>query len=316
MNDTITNLLNSDSAIGDVFTAMKQSNKRTDIHRPSAINPTEYEYVAYDYIPLGRGGDILGDCAFLQAQRERTRMHMAKTGGSYSRHEHGGSCHICGAGAIYTITFYHAASNTYIKTGQDCAQKLEMSYSNFDLFKKNVKEARKNVAGKRKAEKILSDAGLSAAWALYVAEWNETMKYEENTIRDIVGKLVKYGSISENAENFVRNLLAKIDGRAAVQAKRDAEKASAEPIPGDGRMMVVGVVLTTRREDTMYGTVTKVMVKADQGWTVWGTLATSICDAKRGDRVSFSANVTVSNNDPKHGFFNRPTKAEILVVAE
>ena len=134
---------------------------RTDIHRPSAIIPEDYSFVAFDYIRLEMG-DILQNCAMLQEARAIKKAHMDRTGGKYSQHEHGGSCHVCGASAIYTVTFYHEKTNSYIKTGQDCAEKLEMSFSDkgMNLFRNAIADARHAVAGKKKAQVILADAGM------------------------------------------------------------------------------------------------------------------------------------------------------------
>lgn len=93
--------------------------KRNDIHRPSAIYPTEYEFVAVEHDPVS-----LGFVQWYWAQRQRIIAHMTQTGGAFSDHEHKGNCHVCGAHCIYTAVFYHCASNTYIRTGFDCAEKM------------------------------------------------------------------------------------------------------------------------------------------------------------------------------------------------
>ena len=93
---------------------------RTDIHRPSAINPHEYEFVAFDYIGPGYAG------LSLMSERRAFQQHLTRTGGKYSAHDHGGTCAVCGACAFYIAKFYHRATNTYICTGEDCAAKLDM----------------------------------------------------------------------------------------------------------------------------------------------------------------------------------------------
>lgn len=283
-------------------------NKRTDIHRPSAIIPEDYQFVAFDNVKI----ESFGDCFILNDSRQTKRLHMERTGGKYSQHSHGGSCYICGAGAIWTATFYHAKSNSYIKTGMDCADKLEMSYGDFNQFKKSVTRALEAVAGKRKAEATLAEKGLSRCWAIYATLGTGIEKYEENTIRDIVGKLVQYGSISEKAENFLKVLLEKIDNRAVIAAHKAAEHEAAEVCP-EGRVTVTGEILTTRVDESQFGSVIKMLVRDDRGFKVWGSMPGNL-DAKRGDRVSFSANVTRSDKDDKFGFYKRPTKAVNLSV--
>ena len=92
---------------------------RTDTHRPSAIIPDDYEFVACECTKI----EGLGDCLFIQQQREMIKAHMTRTGGTYSRHEHGGNCHICGSvNLIYSILYFHAPSNSYIRLGKIARQ--------------------------------------------------------------------------------------------------------------------------------------------------------------------------------------------------
>jgi len=49
------------------------------------------------------------------------------------------------------------------------------------------------------------------------------------------------------------------------------------------------------------------LVQDDRGFKVWGT-----SQADKGDRVTFMARVEVSQDDPKFGFYKRPTKVQIL----
>lgn len=317
--------------------------KRNDVHRPSAINPADYQFVALECIKI----EGLGDCYVIQEQREILRAHMARTGGTYSHHEHGGNCHICGAAAVYTILFYHEASNSYIRTGGDCADKLDMSYDgDMNAFRKTITDAREAQAGKKKAAALLTDAGLEAAWTLYTSPaqlqdcdtcaqiaaqavehfYHRCTAYEpkeEQTIRDIVGKLVKFGSISEKATAHIARNLQWIAERPARLAKREEERQAAADCPA-GRVDITGEVLSTRQDDTDFGTVTKLLVRDDRGFKVWGSrpaMRTGVDEhgmntydcAEKGDRISFSAVVTVSDKDIKFGFYKRPTKGKMLV---
>ena len=141
---------------------------RTDIHRPSAVVPEDYDFVAFDYI----GGSDLGAILMLKVEKERFLAHMKQTGGKFSNHEHGGSCYICGAFACYLCTFYHAKSNAYIQTGEDCARKLDMSYGDMNAFRRVIGDAREAQAGKKKAIALLADAGIARAWELYDADYD------------------------------------------------------------------------------------------------------------------------------------------------
>jgi len=296
---------------------------RTDTHRPTAIVPEDYSFIAFEHEP--KTGDVLGDAYIAQANRQQIRRHMEMTGGTYSRHEHGGICGICGnANAIYTALFHHKPSNTYIRTGRECADKLDAGV-NFDHFIRGVKAALEAKAGKRKAEAFLVEQDLEDAWKVYTSDAvsEDSRGFEINTICDIVGKLVKYGSVSEKQVAFVRKLLDKIATgdtaaarKKAYEAERAAQDEAALPVPvTDERITIRGKVLTIREQDShfYYNAVEwKCLVMSEEGWKVWGTLPRAFGTDVQGRKIEFSAKVKRSDNDPKFGFFSRPTKAQII----
>lgn len=294
--------------------------KRNDQHRPSVIQPEDYEFVGVEY---DRVGD-LGTCLALQEERKRIRLHMEMTGGTYSSHEHGGNCMVCGAWAIYTALFYHRDSNSYVRTGFDCAANLEMEDTTaFRAVKRGVKLAREAKAGRQKARGILEEAGLMAAWDIFDSETtnstSDAQRRDEYTVRDIVQKLVRFGGISERQENFLRKLTDRIARWPEIQAQRAAEREAAAPCP-EGRIEVEVEVLKTEYRMNDYGETLKMLVKAAEGWLAWGTVpaAVAMIDVKdedgyerqrgleRGDRLMLKACFKRSDRDEKFGFFSRP----------
>jgi hypothetical protein len=283
---------------------------RKDVHRPSVIDPAEYVFVSFhDHRP---------DAAIAAlAEQQAFHAHMAKTGGKFSGHEHGGVCHVCGnAHAMTVARFWHQPTNSYIEVGETCAFKLYNGEAlDFRSFRNKAKAGIQAAAGKRKAEKILMAEGLSRAYEIYAANDWASWGYEESTIANIIGKLVKYGNISARQVDFIGKLMAQIDSRAAVAAQRLAEAEAAAPIPAfDGRAQIEGEVVSVKAVDTPYGSAIKMVVKAAAGWKIYGTVPASV-EVSRGDVVRFEAKVTVSQDDPKFGFFKRPTKAEVIKVA-
>lgn len=303
---------------------------RTDEHRPSAIIPADYEYVGIEFMKI----ESFDDCFVIEDARAQVKAHMARTGGTYSNHQHGGSCHICGAGCVYTVLFYHPKSNVYIRTGNDCAQKLDMAFDQnaFKRFVAGVKGAREAQAGKKKARVLLADNGISAAWDILAEcqalrdaaqkKFEETdtpqykiIPYEEMTIEDIVRKVITYGNISPKAVDFVKVLLKKIEDRPVIAAQRAAEMESAEPCIA-GRVVITGRVLAikTVRRAALYhgddGLSTKMLIQDLRGFKVWGSRI--IC-AEKGNLITFTATVEVSKDDAKFGFFSRPTKGFFVI---
>jgi hypothetical protein len=193
---------------------------RTDLHRPSAIVPEDYSFVSCDY--YGNGLDAM---AFM-GDRMAFRAHMERTGGRYSGHEHGGTCGVCGAAAMYVAKYHHRPTNTYIVTGMDCAEKMDIADAvAFRSFKKRIAAGRKTYRGLAKAESILADAGLSAAWTIFRSTERVSFRKAEDIVTDIVGKLVRYGSISDPQMGLIRKLLGDIAQRPARDAEFAAKRA-------------------------------------------------------------------------------------------
>ena len=282
------------------------STTRTDTHRPSAIVPDDYIFVGCGYLKI----ENLGDALFLQEQRTLIQAHMARTGGAYSRHEHGGNCHVCGSvNLIYSLIYYHEPSNSYIRVGEDCAEKLDMGgQREFNKFRAAVRDALEAQAGKRKAQAVLAERNLSALWVIYEAP--VVHHYEEKTITDIVGKLVHYGSVSDKALAFAESLLAKIPQRAEIAAQRAAEQEAAAPCP-TGRIVVTGTILSIKAQDSPWGLVNKMLVRDDSGFKVWVTCPAQ-AEGQRGSKVTFTATIEPSRDDPKFGFGKRPAKLTVI----
>jgi len=282
---------------------------RFDVHRPSVIDPSDYEYVSMECIKI----ESLGDCHFIMSEREKLRAHMARTGGKYSGHDHGGNCGVCGnVNAIYTSQFYHAKSNSYVRVGSECAEKLGCyEMEGFKSKCANWIEAR---AGKNKAKAALEAVGAGKAWELYVAKAEGR---NEDTVVDMVGKLVKYGSISDRAMSYLKVLVDRIERAPEIAAARAAENAAAAPVPVvAGRMVVEGEVLSVKKENGFYGYCEKALVRHESGWKVFGNLPGAVHGmVERGDKIRFKASVKVSDNDPKFSFWKRPTNAEVIKKA-
>lgn len=310
--------------------------KRFDEHRPSVVKPEDYDFVAFENLKYSEPGLVL-------ANRKYINEHMARTGGTYASHEHGGNCHICGAHAIWTYLFHHRPSNTYIRTGSDCGELLDARLAErFRRFKDGVDGEIEAIAGKRKAKATLEAGGLGTAWEIYseyrenapagwvpngnggwmpedghepsdyelTRMWKEyyRLNNEESIIRDIVRRLVKYGSISDKTKEFVGSLLKRIETRGEREAKFAAEKATAADVPEGKRILIEGTVVSKKIVESEYGITHKMLIKGDAGWTVWSTIPASM-SVEKGDRVAIKATVTRSENDPKFGIAKRPVAA-------
>jgi len=275
---------------------------RTDIHRPSVIQPEEYVFVGIWYDP--NEADVVGGARLLREERENIKAHMEKMGGRWANHQHGGTCHVCGAHAVYLAAFYHEHHNEVIRVGQDCAEKLDMGCEDaFNAARRKVASAKEHATGKARARLQLEEKGLLAAWTLW--ETNSRADSDTEIVVDMVGKLVSYGNLSDKQWEFLRRLMYRIENREVLEAQRAAEKEKAQDCP-TGRLDIVGTVLSTRVVEGAYGDTLKMFVKTSGGYTLWGTVPSSL-QVERGQEVRFRATVEPSKDDPKHGYFSRPT---------
>lgn len=304
---------------------------RTDVHRPTEINPEDYEFVCVQYLWQTSEPD-LGEVFYNKSEREVFNAHREKTGGKFANIEHGGTCYCCGALARYVARYYHEKTNSYIDLGERCSLKLDNGETEaFRTIRRAITNAREAIAGKNKARLILEDAGLPKAWSFYEANRYPEAR-EERIVVDIVGKIVRYGSASENSLKLIEKLLHYIENKEQIEAekkaKRDAEKAAAAPCPS-GRVKVTGTILTVKVRAHDFGCDLKVLVKDESGFTVWGNLPKDLNSLiewvedrnseenyprlrVKEPKVEFVATITPSKDDTKFGFFKRPSKAKTI----
>jgi len=276
--------------------------KRTDPHCPSNLIPADYEYIGYLYTgPTDHvGDDIRG-----------INKHMAKTSGLVFGGEH--RCGSCGQETCFNWgVFYHAKTNEYVWLGHICGDRVNSAAG--DTILRNTKkqnDAIKRVSRIRNAEQVLADNGLEACWNHYdpANEDDDTCQI----IADIVGKLVRYGKISDAQVTFLGTLLKQWDERLIREQRIANEKAAADPIPNfKGRTTIVGKVVSKKFDEDWCKW--NMVVKSNEGgWCVWGTAPTNVIETLAvGDEIQFDAAITVSDKDEKFGFFKRPTKAGVF----
>jgi hypothetical protein len=131
-------------------------------------------------------------------------------------------------------------------------------------------------------------------------------------------KVHKWGKLSDKQIAFLIDVAApdvvaaKRQEKEAQDAKR-AEEEAARPDVVEGRRAMVGTVATLKMQESQWGDTLKMLVICDDGQKLWGSVPGAIRgDIERGDAVEFTATVEASRDDPKFGFFKRPSKAKIL----
>jgi hypothetical protein len=124
--------------------------------------------------------------------------------------------------------------------------------------------------------------------------------------KDIAGKVLQWGSISEKQ-------LAVITG----QYERHVNKpAAAELKPAlSGRIVITGTILSCKYVESFTGFGCgsyKILLAEDRGFKCYGTLPAAIDGAEKGDRVTMTATLKVSDTDPGFALYSRPVKAEVI----
>lgn len=273
---------------------------RTDIHKPSAITPEDYNFVAIHFDPLA--AEEVGGHWLLAENQRIIRQHRKRTGGKFATHEHGGTCMVCGAHASFLACFHHEKTNEYILVGETCTSNLHIgAIDSFRRCRKAVKSARELKAGKAKAIMLLAEKGIERAFEKFESD-------KLSQVGQIVSTVVKLGRLSDKQAEFIKALLHREDNAKALAETRAKEKALAKDCP-EGRIEIKGEVLSKKLVSSQFGDVLKMLVKASDGWTVWGTVPSGL-DIERGSQVHIRATVKRAENDPKHGFFSRPKALE------
>lgn len=174
----------------------------------------------------------------------------------------------------------------------------------------------------RKAEREApARAAAEQAAALAAAAEVETWKAAN---RELVADLA---AAADDGVGFAVEMMDRLadgrtltDGQRAAAARLVEDRRAAVPVV-EGRGVITGHVVSAREQVSSYGHrstyTTRITVKDDRGFTVWGTLSSAMDDGRsldewRGQRVTFTATVEASDRDATFGFFKRPTRGELL----
>lgn len=167
-------------------------------------------------------------------------------------------------------------------------------------MKQALADAQARIA-RQEAESAALAAAVEEARARYTAEHPEVVEALQ---------ALRPGSFAESIRTFFAANGHLSEAQAAAVLRMAAEQAN-EPAPApvvEGRVQITGTVRSTKWVDNAYGGSRKMLVVDDRGFKVWGTVPSAL-SVERGDRVSFTATVTASDDDETFGFYSRPTKA-------
>lgn len=279
---------------------------RTDIHRPSSPNfdPQAYRCMGvYDnkIEPGFSNHDVVARKQVINSLIDEGYRFGA---GSSSQ------CGHCGAHIRYGALMVRDDVKEFIFVGEDCLDNRFDSLTK-DEFQRLRKAAALNADRVRKSDRV------AKLYADYPG-LEQALTTDHHIVNDIRFRLLARGEISEKQVALVFKIAQQEAERVERRLKQEAEAAALAAngvrVP-TGRGTVEGTILSVREQEGAYGFQIKVLVQADEGWKVWGTLPRSLWDdVAIGARITFKASITASNDDPVFGFFSRPTNAALVAA--
>lgn len=258
---------------------------RQDVHRPSAINPGDYEYVKVD-----------------EARKARVEGQTKLAGPA-------GTCHHCGKAIIWRVHFKHVPTGNLVTFGYQCAEILKMTDNRIDhemnLLKRRAANERREEQWAQETEdrrhKFMTE---------HADVYKFVMEYDDDFAQDYINRykwgIEKYGSPLDWQIDKIREFMQKREDYLARRVQETAKLASAAELV-EGRQHIEGTILSIKYVESVYGTTQKMLVQLDDGNKVFGSVPASIHDVEKGDRVSFDA--TIQPKEDHFAFYSRPAKA-------
>lgn len=307
---------------------------RKDTHRPSAIDPEDYISIGWDY--LGPGHGDLGLMLQIGHERRRVAALMAEQGWRYSRHEHGGTCGICGAHAHYLVLWLHRPSGEVLRAGETCSEKMGLcDRESFQKARKAVLEGRRYQAGRQRyiealdqyggfeglADRSLPKPG-ARPWLSPPTEapegcapWASWVIRDFHTLSDLCDRLFRYGDWTEKQIVLARTIWTRVKGDPWEAARHKArqraqEDAKADPAP-EGRTTVDAIVLKLYEPDEGAAfPAWKMLIKTAGGWRAFLTRPASLRDVQVGAKIRLAA--TWKPKERTFAYGSRPAKAKVI----
>jgi len=270
------------------------------VHNPSNFEPADYEVV--DYLDAKRPAYSGGDPAAFEFEMKEWEREMALyLGADWMRKK--GRCAHCGNGRVRWITVTdHTPTGERVVFGADCTERL--GFRNRADWKLAQLKSKAEAGHARlkvwKARCAFLEANPAVAAAI---EQAKGAAHAKNTfVADVLGKLDRFGSISERQ---IAAVISSLRRDAETAARKAAEAVEVKGDAPSGRVTVTGEILTVKDQEGAYGVVTKMLLKLANNSKVWLT-APGEMTAGRGDTITVTATFEVSRDDKSFSFGKRP----------
>lgn len=233
--------------------------------------------------------------------------------------EFDGHCQHCGAQLRYCCIFRNGENGELIVVGETCAEtRMGLTLDSFKIDR--AKEAAAALETRRWRQEQISQ------WIGDSPDREELISWIAGQGGEFFYSLIHYfnrwGRLTEGQEAAARRSREKEAEKAARMAQ---QKANSEPAP-EGRAEVTGTVVNIKVQLSYYGgreTATPKMLVDCGSYRVWSTIPSDIYlddwssgenvpGVKVGDKVTFTATLQQSDDDPSFAFAKRPTKSSII----
>lgn len=268
---------------------------RTDVHRPTDLDPDSYTYLGAFY----QGDDVFTAAAY-RKENIRTAALCAQHAKFRGNHDAKGTCDHCGVLFAHGVAFLHVETDEVVRVGHQCAESTFGLPDRAAVVRRNAAKAAKAEAAREAKRQWAADNAHVVAWVERNADKGDSFAA---SLRDA---LYRYGTLTERQTAAVERTIQRAAERAAERA---AARADVAPVETGNAVVITGTVATLKWQDSLYGETLKCRIVTDSGAGVWGTVPSCLADITVGERITFTAAVEASSDDPSFGFFKRPRKA-------
>jgi hypothetical protein len=187
-----------------------------------------------------------------------------------------------------------------------------------EKYRAEVARRAERAAARREAEAVAKRA-VGESWRQAnpeLATWLAALDEPEGSFLADMARYAAADGLHERNTALCTRIMGERAERAAEQARRAEQEASAKPLPTGKGIGVTGEIVSLRWEDSPFGygrSTCKILVVGDDGWKVWGTCPSALMDRElKGCRVTFTADVQAK--EETFGYFSRPRKASHLAA--
>jgi len=278
---------------------------RTDELRPSVIDWSRFALAGMAYLEHRWNQDAAREERYLEGDWFHSKPRESyEWVGSWD--DDGQKCACCGSNLRQFVALVDDVKMEAIVIGHSCYETYcESAAAGFN---------RRLVAAKRESERRFK-IQRAEAW-LASRGLTEVFAMPHHIIVNMKSRLIEYGELSDKQIEFANRLAIQERERAEAEAAYIAQNGAPEPAPFGDEILITGEILGFKSVESQYGVTNKMIVRDDRGFKVWVTEPSKVKNVTdvlaEGDRISFVASITPSNDDPFFAFGKRPKKAQKL----